>query len=91
MYEFTSGIFIVNPVVGKAQRAFNLPAHLRHLQPLIVVFSSYAFLLRLPYAVPELHQSTSLVCRLTSFVVYKVQPKEHVIFIMSQGLRKMYI
>lgn len=54
MYEFISGIFTVNPVVGKVQRAFDLPAHLRHLQPLIVVFSSYAFLPRLPYAVPEL-------------------------------------
>lgn len=70
MYEFTSGIFTVNPVVGKVQRAFDLPAHLRHLQPLIVVFSSYAFLPRLPYAVPELLIS-SVVCRLTSFIINK--------------------
>lgn len=43
MHEFTSGIFTVNPVVGKVQRAFNLPAHLRHLQPLIVVLAVMLF------------------------------------------------
>lgn len=66
MYEFTSGILTINPAVGKVQRAFDLLAHLRHLQPLIVVFSSYAFLPRLPYAVPEL----ASVCSQLISIVY---------------------
>lgn len=69
MYEFTSGIFTVNPVVGKVQCAFDLHTHLRHPQPLIVVFSSYAFLPQLPYAVPEL---ASVCSYLIISIVYRL-------------------
>jgi hypothetical protein len=33
MYKLTSKIFTADPVVGQVRRAFDLPVHLRHLQP----------------------------------------------------------